>query len=296
MLDKDLAQIYGYSTKDFKRQVKNNIEKFDGNDFMFQLTREELDNLVRCNFCTSRNNSYFKGQNGGTRYLPFVFTEQGVYMLMTVLKGDLATKQSKALIRLFKSMKDIIYENSSLLPYKNLELRTSRLEGDVNDLKADIDKVMDNFVDPSTYKHFLIMNGKKIEADSAYIKLFKTARKSILYIDNYVGIKTLELLSNARTNVSITIFTDCNTIKEYMIDDFKIQNPNIKISFKKTNNKYHDRYIIVDYGTKNKSIYHCGASCKDAGNKVCSINKIEAIKLYKPMINSLKKMQELKLS
>ena len=82
MLDFELAALYGYETKNFNRQVKNNAEKFEGNDFMFQLTKDELDNILRCNNLTS--------SWGGTRYLPYAFTEQGVYMLMTVLRGDLA--------------------------------------------------------------------------------------------------------------------------------------------------------------------------------------------------------------
>ncbi len=97
MIDSDLAKIYGYTTKDFNRQVKNNIEKFDP-DFMFQLTTTETENL-RCKNCTSSyTNNY-----GGRRYLPYAFTEQGIYMLMTVLKGDLAVKQSKTIIRIFKA-------------------------------------------------------------------------------------------------------------------------------------------------------------------------------------------------
>ena len=102
MLDFDLAEIYGYETKNFNRQVKNNIERFEGEDFMFQLTKEEFDNL-RCKNSTS--------SWGGSRYNPFAFTEQGIYLLMTVLKGDLAIKQSRTLVRLFKSMKDYLIEN-----------------------------------------------------------------------------------------------------------------------------------------------------------------------------------------
>ena len=95
MLDSDLAEIYGYETKNFNRQVKNNIERFEGDDFMFRLTKEEFDDLRCKNFTSSW---------GGSRYLPYAFTEQGIYLLMTVLKGDLAVRQSRALIRLFKSM------------------------------------------------------------------------------------------------------------------------------------------------------------------------------------------------
>ena len=114
MLDFDLAEIYGYETKNFNRQVKNNAEKFEGEEFMFRLTHDEMDELVRCNFFTSRADGLFKGQSGGTRHLPYAFTESGIYMLMTVLKGDLAVRQSKALIRTFRAMKDHIVAGSSI--------------------------------------------------------------------------------------------------------------------------------------------------------------------------------------
>ncbi len=100
MLDMDLAKIYGYETKGFNRQVKNNIAKFEGEDFMFQLTQSEFDNL-RYKFCTANINNMH-------RTLPHAFTEQGIYMLMTVLRGELAIRQSRALIRTFKKMKDYI--------------------------------------------------------------------------------------------------------------------------------------------------------------------------------------------
>ena len=106
ILDADLSEIYGYTTKAFNQQVKNNIEKFD-EDFMFELTDDEVENL-RSNFLTANLNSK-------SRYNPHVFTEQGLYMLMTVLKGPLAVKQSKALIRTFKKMKDYILENRDLI-------------------------------------------------------------------------------------------------------------------------------------------------------------------------------------
>ena len=105
MLDADLAEIYGYETRFFNRQVKNNIDRF-AEDFRFQLSENEMQNLM-CKKCTS--------SWGGTRKLPYAFTEQGIYMLMTVLKGDLAIRQSMALIRLFKQMKDCIVENQQLI-------------------------------------------------------------------------------------------------------------------------------------------------------------------------------------
>lgn len=116
MLDFDLAEIYGYETKNFNRQVKNNISKFD-KDFMFKLTREEYNDILRCkNFTSSW---------GGTRHLPYAFTEQGIYMLMTVLKGELAVKQSKTLIRMFKKMK--VYFTVELL-VKMLERKSQQLQ------------------------------------------------------------------------------------------------------------------------------------------------------------------------
>ena len=102
MLDFELAEIYGYTTTKFNQQVKNNIEKFD-KDFMFQLTKEEFNNLISKNLTSSW---------GGRRKLPKVFTEQGIYMLMTVLKGDLATRQSKAVnvnIKMLKKWKIKMY-------------------------------------------------------------------------------------------------------------------------------------------------------------------------------------------
>ena len=111
MLDSDLDKIYSYSTKDLNRQVRNNIEKFDS-DFMFQLTEEEYQNL-RCKSFTSN----FKSRtHGGRRNLPYAFTEQGIYMLMTVLRVDLAIKRSKALIRLCKMF-------TNLLSYVKISLR-----------------------------------------------------------------------------------------------------------------------------------------------------------------------------
>ena len=135
MLDVDLAKIYGYTTKAFNRQVKNNIEKFE-QDFMFQLTDEECE-ILRCKNCTS--------SWGGRRYNPYAFTEQGIYMLMTVLKGPLATKQSKALIRIFKQMKDYVIDNQSLLgqrEYLQLSLQTTQKTQELLELRNSLSKWM----------------------------------------------------------------------------------------------------------------------------------------------------------
>ena len=142
MLDFELAEIYGYETKNFNRQVKNNAEKFEGDDFMFQLTREEVEELVRCKNFTSRADNLFKGQAGGARYLPHSFTEQGIYMLMTVLKGGLATRQSRALVQAFKTLKDFVIENQGMVgrqEYLRLSMQVTDNIREGMQLRHDID-------------------------------------------------------------------------------------------------------------------------------------------------------------
>ena len=287
MLDFDLARIYGYETKRFNEQVKNNIEKFP-KDFMFRINREEAKNLVRPIFSTSRKINLFSGQGGGNRYLPYAFTEQGIYMLMTVLRGDLAVKQSKALIRLFKRMKDYIIENA--LAYNDVSLindKFASFDKRFEVVEAKLEKVMDNFIDPSTYKHFLLLDGQKIEADVAYQTIYKLANRSIYIIDDYIDVKTLKLLKACKSGIQIIIFSDNNAkngLDDYSINDFQSET-NLSISFKKNHNRFHDRYIVVDYKTENESIYHCGASSKDAGNKITTINRIEEKELYHSLID-----------
>ena len=301
MLDADLAEIYGYETKNFNRQVKNNIEKFEGEDFMFQLTENEFENLRCKNFTSSW---------GGSRYLPNAFTEQGIYMLMTVLRGELAIRQSRALIRTFKQMKDFIIENQDFISSKELvqiAVQTNQNTKDIAEIKSqmatkeDLKKVMDNFIDPDTYKHFLLMNGDKIEADVAYTKIYKSAKKSIYVIDNYIGLKTLELLRAAKDNVEIIVFSDNVKNKDMLtkniLNDFRKDYPNINLKMKVAGKKYHDRYIAIDYGTENEAFYLCGASSKDAGNKISSITKIEESSkdMYHTMFGGMLNNKDLKI-
>ena len=294
MLDFELAEIYGYETRAFNQQVKRNNEKFD-DDFMFQLTDDEVDELSRSQNVTLNRGT---GRGSNIKYKPYAFTEQGIYMLMTVLKGELAVRQSKALIRMFKQMKDFIIENQDFIGSKELVQIAIQTNQNTNDImqhskeitklgdkistlatKEDLKKVMDNFIDPDTYKHFLLMNGDKIEADLAYTKIYKSAKKSIYVIDNYIGLKTLELLRAAKDNVEVIIFSDNVKNKDMLtkniLNDFRKDYPNINLKMKIAGKKYHDRYIAIDYGTDNEAFYLCGASSKDAGNKISSITKIE---------------------
>ena len=317
MLDADLAEIYGYETKMFNRQVKRNIEKFEGDDFMFQLTDEEVYELSRCHFGTLNNG---QGRGSNIKYKPYAFTEQGIYMLMTVLRGELAIRQSRALIRMFKQMKDYIVENRDFLSSKEMVQLLLQTNKNTNDImqhskeiaklddkistlatKEDLKKVMDNFIDPDTYKHFLLMNGDKIEADVAYTKIYKSAKESIYVIDNYIGLKTLELLRAAKDNVEVIIFSDNVRNKDMLtkniLNDFRRDYPNINLKMKITGKRYHDRYIAIDYGTENEAFYLCGASSKDAGNKISSITKIEESSkdMYHTMFGGMLNNKNLKI-
>lgn len=190
MLDFELAEIYGYTTKAFNQQVKNNIYKFD-EDFRFQLTLAEVEELSRSKNLTSMQ---MKGMKGGRTSLPWAFTEAGIYMLMTVLKGNLATKQSKALIRTFQAMKTYIVDNQPLInqrDYLRLSMQVSDTQqtvqniqaqlldkGDrLNDLfgqmqetvkKSEISPFMLDFSKPADRHEYLILNGEPAKADEIY--------------------------------------------------------------------------------------------------------------------------------
>lgn len=289
MLDMDLAEIYGYETKRFNEQVKNNIERFD-DDFRFQLTDEEVKDL-RSKISTA-NISLM------SRSLPYAFTEQGIYMLMTVLRGDLAVAQSKMLIRMFKTMKSYIQENSALLPVEEIKLlkqsvlslteRQNKTDKDIQKIYESIDRINENFVQHTDLKEFVIYKGQKFEADVAYTDIYKLAKTSIYIIDDYVNIKTLNLLKQKKKNVEVIIFTENKrglngVLTSSEITNFNNQYPSLKI---KPNPDCHDRFIIIDYKTQKEEVFHCGASSKDAGNKICTINKIENTSLVYQFVDA----------
>lgn len=316
MLDADLAEIYGYSTKAFNQQVKNNIERF-AEDFRFQLSKKEVEELrsknltaitgvndaeiLRCKNCTTNISTM-------SRSNPFVFTEQGIYMLMTVLKGDLAVQQSMALIRLFKQMKDYIAaENAPDVSAGMVALATqtsqntrniAEIATDVRTLSNKVErnesflqKVMANFIDPSTFKHFLILNGQRLEADVAYTQIYGMAKKSVLIVDDYLDVKTLDLLRCVAKGVSVKIFSEQHgrtRLTESMLADFRAARPDVELDdAHTTGNMFHDRYIYLDFGTVSEKLFHCGASSKDAGNKITTIMQLEDIAGYRVLFDRL---------
>ncbi len=287
MLDSDLAEIYGYEVKYLNRQVKRNIERFP-EDFMFQVTKEEVEEL-RCQNVTANINPM-------SRTLPYAFSEQGIYMLATVLKSEMAVQQSIVIIRAFKNMRHYIIENRQLASKEDLQ-RIAMSMGEyqrktdktIQSIERRIDDLSNNFILDSELKNLVIYKGQKFEADIAYIEIYQMAKKSIYVVDDYVNIKTLHQLSQKKSGVAVTLFSENGHGRRGFltasdVTDFQRQYPPLQI---KPNPDCHDRFIVLDYGTKTEKVFHCGASSKDAGNKVCAINMIENTALVHPVIDAL---------
>ena len=289
ILDFDLAVIYGYETRRFNEQVKNNIERFD-ESFRFQLTDSEF-KILMSKISTS--------SWGGTRKLPYAFTEEGIYMLMTVLKGDLAVSQSKKLIKLFKKMKDFIIQSQNVLSSPELlklSIQTQNNTEDIQQIKHkmvthdELSVVIKDFTDLNIKKDYLFYNGQTVEAAIAYAEIYSFAKKTIHIVDNYIGLKTLVLLKSVPSTVKITIFSDNTNHNLHATEfaDFQREYPDVDISLKTTGGIYHDRYIIIDYNTKDEIIFHCGGSSKDGGKRITSISRVEDVMLYKDIVANLK--------
>ena len=300
MLDFDLAEIYGYNTKTLNQQVKRNLNRFP-EDFMFKLESSEWD-ILRSQIVTSNSKEFNNSSRGGRQYLPYAFTEQGIYMLATVLKGDIAEKQSIFIMRAFKEMRHFIQQNIQFVNKSEIKQLIDTHEMRLNKIEKSIDKINENFLSDIDKKNFMILKGQKVEADKAYIEIYKKAKKSIYVIDDYVDIKTLDLLLHKKKNVEVILFTGnygkntSNPKRTFLtnseVKDFDKENPTLKI---KNNNECHDRYIIIDYKTRDEIVYHCGASSKDAGNKVCTINVLEDAKLIYPVVDKLLKNKDTSL-
>ncbi|MBR6537691.1 MAG: ORF6N domain-containing protein [Lachnospiraceae bacterium] len=297
MLDTDLAEIYGYEVKRLNQQVKRNISRFP-EDFMFQLNENDLEYL-RLQNVTANINSM-------SRAMPFAFTEQGIYMLSTVLRGELAEQQSIFIMRAFREMRHYIKQNHQFVTQSEMRLVTGKVseisvqvagitdwkkktEQDIDNIRKSIDALNENFVSEKDFKSFVIYKGQKFEADAAYIDIYQQATKSIYVVDDYMNAKTLQLLSQKKQGVEIVLFTENGHgrngfLTPALISDFAEQYSPIRI---KSNPDCHDRLIVLDYDLFTEQVYHCGASSKDAGKKLCAINKIEQNTIFHPVIGRL---------
>ncbi len=304
MLDYDLAEIYGYEVKRLSEQVKRNIARFP-EDFMFQLTKDEIPaDFLKSHFATLNENGNKRGLH--IKKLPYAFTEQGIYMLATVLRGELAEQQSIFIMRTFREMRHYIRQNQQFVTQSEMHLISARVseisvqmsnmadrqkksEQDIQCIQKNIDTLSENFVSDKDFKNFVIYKGQKFEADAAYIDIYQQAGKSIYVVDDYVNTKTLQLLSQKQSGVEVILFTENGHgrrgfLTMAVVNDFIQEYPPLRI---KPNADCHDRLIVLDYGEPTEQAYHCGASSKDAGKKLCAINAISETSMIHPVIDRL---------
>jgi hypothetical protein len=253
MLDKDLAELYGVETKRINEAVRNNQDKFM-DDFYFELTNNEFENL-RSKFSTANFSK--------TRINPKVFTEQGIYMLATILKSKVASQVTVYIIKTFANMRKLISQNISMFE------RFERIEQRLTIHDENFDKFFDALEDKTLKpKQGIFYDGEVFDAYVFINDLLKLATNEIILIDNYID-ETVFTLFSKYSNIKIKIYT--KTISKQLKLDFQkyeTQYKNIELfEFKNS----HDRFLIID----KKEVYHLGASLKDLGKKWFAFSKFE---------------------
>jgi hypothetical protein len=256
MLDTDLAALYNVKIKRLNEQVRRNIERFP-NSFMFQLTESEY-NSLRSHFATLDN-----GQGMHRKYLPYAFTEQGVAMLSGVLKSKTAVRISIQIINAFVSMRKFVVANAEIFHrVDNVEIK--QLEHDEK-----FNEIFDKLQYQNIPEKGIFFDGQVFDAYKFVSDIVRTAKDSIILIDNYVDDTVLLLLTKREKDVRATIYTK-NLGRQLLLDVTKhnMQYPAIEIKELK---KSHDRFLIID----NKEVYHIGASLKDLGKKWFAFSKLD---------------------
>ena len=262
MLDSDVANLYNYKTKSLNLAVKRNIERFP-EDFCFQLNEKELESL-RFQIETSKGEeNKTNNSRGGRRYLPYVFTEQGVAMLAGVLKSDVAVSISIKIIKAFISMRKFLINNDQIFN-RLVGLEYKQLENERN-----FNKIFNMLNSQNNITQKIFFQGQIWDSYTIIVDIIKKANSKITIIDNYIDDSILNMLSKKKKNVEVVILTsEKSNILKLDIQKFNKEYPILKIS---KSNKFHDRFIIID----NKELYHLGASIKDLGKKCFGINMIE---------------------
>ena len=240
MLDSDLAKLYGVETKRINEAVKNNSEKFPER-FSWILSAKEWD-FLRSKISTLEIR---KGKGKYRKYVPRVFTEQGVAMLATVLKSKIATEVSIKIMDAFVAMRK--YVSNELLNQKYYNEMVVRHDSEINLLKESFNKFEEKRKVNEIY-----FNGQIYDAYSKILDIFKEATKSLIIIDAYVDKSVLDIIS--KLNVKVTLICKSNSLFTKMdIEKYNKQYSNLKIIY---NDTFHDRYFILD----NSIVYHCGTS------------------------------------
>ena len=259
ILDRDLAKLYHTETRVFMQSVKRNIKRFPAN-FMFQLTYEEFLNW-RSHFVIS------KSDLRGLRRPPYAFTEEGVAMLSGILNSEIAITINIQIIEAFIIMRK--YISSSLVNQKYINNLVLEHE---EKLKF-IENTLSNFNEKNNH---LFFEGQIYDAYSLLLDIFNKAKGEIIVIDNYIDKSILDILS--KTNRIIKIVTNKYNNQDYA--KYKKQYDNVELII---DNSFHDRFIIVD----RKTLYHCGASFKDLGNKCFEISKINDIDILDKILKKI---------
>ena len=254
MLDRDLAELYDVKSIRLREQVKRNIDRFP-DDFMFQLTSDEVDSLVSQNAIPSKKHL------GGS--LPLVFTEQGIATISGVLTNKIAIDMNIKIMRTFVNMRKFISQNALIFQ------KFDHIEQKLLKHNDKFDKVFEALADNSPIQSQGIFFDKQIfDAHNFVSDLIRGAKSSIILIDNYVDDSTL-LLFSKNQNIDVAIHT--NTLTKALKLDLEKYNKQYKNISIKTNKKFHDRFLIID----NKEVYHIGASLKDLGKKTFAFSKME---------------------
>ena len=263
MLDRDLATLYGVEVKRLNEQVKRNIKRFP-KDFMFQLTKEEC---LRSQFATLN-----EGRGQHLKYMPYVFTENGVAMLSSVLRSDTAIEVNIRIMRAFTSMRHFLQNNAEVfqrlptLEYHQLEMQQHFQESDKR-----IEEVFRRLDEGNAKpKQGVFYNGQIYDAYNFVSDLIKSAKKRIILIDNYVDETVLTLLDKREDGVSAFIYTQqINRQFQLDIDRHNAQYPPINVE---TFRLSHDRFLCID-----DDVYHIGASIKDLGKKWFGFSRMEIL-------------------
>ena len=269
MVDSDLAMLYQVETKVFNQAVKRNLNRFPEN-FRFQLTEEEYENL-RSQIVTSSENTH-----GGRRYMPYVFTEQGIAMLSAVLKSDVAVEVSIKIMNSFVEMRRFLLSN------KEMFARLDRVELKQLETDKKLEEVFNYIATNTEIKQNIFFDGQIYDAFSFIVGIIQKAKKEIILIDNYVDVNTLNILCKKNQGVGITIVTaERGGLSTKDITKFNAQYPKLSV---KTTKDFHDRFLIID----KTEVYHIGASIKDAGKKSFGITRIEDKDLVQGLINKVR--------
>lgn len=258
MLDSDLASIYQVETKVFNQAIKRNTNRFP-ESFCFQLTQEEFDTInLRSQIVTSSLNY------GGRRYLPYAFTEQGIAMLSAILRSDIAIKVSIEIMNAFVEMRKMLVNNASLFHrLDNIELKLA-------ESKQKFEEIFKALESGKLHSEKgIFYNGQVFDAYTFVSSIIRSAKSSIILIDNYVDDTVLTLLGKRNNNVTATIYTQSISNQLRLdVQRYKSQYPPVEVEVFLN---AHDRFLIID----NTELYHIGASLKDLGKKWFAFSRMD---------------------